>query len=136
MSIRSRWASQKSRLQIAEVKRVLDVLGAGLGLLVLSPLLTVISVLVWRFHGCPVLFVQERSGLGILIFKMCKFRIMTNEGDEHGGLLPDVQRLTVLVFPAKLQPGWATRALQRAQGGGEPDATATAASRVPAALQS
>src|ERR671910_309032 len=75
-------------------KRVLDVLGAGLGLLVLLPLLAVISALVWRFHGRPVLFVQERPGLGAKTFKMYKFRTMTDERDEVGRLLPDAQRLT------------------------------------------
>src|SRR5215210_8561798 len=75
-------------------KRVLDMLGAGLGLVVLSPLLTVIGVLVWRFHGRPVLFVQERPGLGAKTFKMYKFRTMTDERDEYGRLLPDAQRFT------------------------------------------
>ena len=44
--------------------------------------------------GSPVLFAQERPGLHGEIFKLCKFRTMTNERDENGELLPDEQRLT------------------------------------------
>ena len=75
-------------------KRLFDVLGAGLALVVASPLLAVIGVLVWRFHGRPVLFVQERPGVDAKIFKMYKFRTMTDERDEFGRLLPDARRLT------------------------------------------
>jgi len=72
----------------------MDVVGAGLGLLVLSPLLAVIGALVWRFHGRPVLFVQTRPGLNANSFSMYKFRTMTDERNEIGELLPDAQRLT------------------------------------------
>jgi lipopolysaccharide/colanic/teichoic acid biosynthesis glycosyltransferase len=75
-------------------KRIFDAVGSGLGLVMLSPLLAVIGALVWRFHRRPVLFVQERPGLGAKTFKMYKFRTMTDERDEHGRLLPDAQRLT------------------------------------------
>ena len=75
-------------------KRLFDVLGAGLLLAISSPVLVVISVLVWKFHGPPVLFVQERPGLDGTIFKMYKFRTMTDERGESGQLLPDEQRLT------------------------------------------
>src|SRR3954465_7223613 len=75
-------------------KRVLDLLGAGLGLVVLSPLLGVIAALLWRFYGRPVLFVQERPGLDTKTFRMYKFRTMQDLRDEAGDLLPDEQRLT------------------------------------------
>ncbi len=75
-------------------KRLFDVLGAGLVLVVSSPLLAVIAALVWRFHGRPILFAQERPGLDAKIFKVYKFRTMTDERDEHGRLLPDDRRLT------------------------------------------
>src|SRR5829696_9590199 len=75
-------------------KRVLDVLGAGLGLLVLSPLLVAIGALVWRFHGRPILFRQVRAGLNAKTFLMYKFRTMTDDCDEYGQFLPDAQRLT------------------------------------------
>src|SRR5829696_7177735 len=77
-----------------KAKRILDVLGAGLGSVVLSPMLAVIGILVRRSLGRPVLFVQERPGLDAKIFKMYKFRTMTEERDEFGRLLPDAQRLT------------------------------------------
>jgi lipopolysaccharide/colanic/teichoic acid biosynthesis glycosyltransferase len=77
-------------------KRTFDVLLSGLGVVVLSPLLAVIGLLVWRFHGRPVLFVQERPGRGTKVFKMYKFRTMTDAHDEHGRLLPDAQRFTRL----------------------------------------
>jgi sugar transferase EpsL len=77
-------------------KRLFDVLGAGLCLVLASPVLAAISVLVWRYHGRPALFVQERPGLDAKIFKMYKFRTMVDERDEHGRLLPDDRRLTRL----------------------------------------
>jgi sugar transferase EpsL len=77
-------------------KRLFDMLGAGLCLVLASPVLAAISVLVWRYHGRPVLFVQERPGLDAKIFKMYKFRTMVDERDEHGRLLPDDRRLTRL----------------------------------------
>lgn len=77
-----------------KVKRFLDVVGAGLGLVLLSPLLAVIGAFVWRFHGRPVLFTQERPGLDAKTFRMYKFRTMTDERDKFGRLLPDAQRLT------------------------------------------
>jgi len=76
-------------------KRLFDVLGAGLLLVISSPVLALISVLVRKFHGRPVLFVQERPGVDAKIFKMYKFRTMTDERDESGRLLPDDQRLTL-----------------------------------------
>ena len=75
-------------------KRLFDALGAGFVLLISSPLLVVIGALVWKFHGRPILFAQERPGLDAKIFKMYKFRTMTDERDEHGRLLPDDRRLT------------------------------------------
>lgn len=75
-------------------KRVFDVVGAGLGLALASPALAAISVLVWKFHGRPVLFVQERPGLGGKTFEMYKFRTMTDERDGNGALLPDAERIT------------------------------------------
>ena len=74
----------------------MDMLGAGAGLAISSPFLAVISILVWRSQGRPVLFVQERPGLDGKIFRMYKFRTMNDERDESGRLLPDAERLTHL----------------------------------------
>ena len=77
-------------------KRLFDVVVAVLVLVTASPLLILISVLVWRVHGRPILFVQERPGLDTKPFRMYKFRTMTDERDAFGRLLPDAQRLTRL----------------------------------------
>lgn len=76
------------------VKRFLDVILSGMAILVLSPLLLLIAVLELIFHGRPILFAQERPGLHGKIFKLHKFRSMTEEKDENGELLPGEQRVT------------------------------------------
>ena len=78
------------------VKRCIDIVGAGLGLIVLSPVLAVVAVLIWRQMGRPVIFRQMRPGLNGQAFCMYKFRTMTDNLDDHGNLLPDEQRLTAL----------------------------------------
>jgi len=75
-------------------KRVFDLLLSGCALLVLWPVLAVVAVLVRCKLGSPVVFCQERPGRDEKIFKMYKFRSMTDERDEHGDLLPDDVRLT------------------------------------------
>lgn len=75
-------------------KRVLDIILSLTALLILSPLLIVVSILVKIKLGSPVLFVQERPGLGEKIFKMYKFRTMLDARDYLGELLPDSERLT------------------------------------------
>lgn len=75
-------------------KRLLDVLVSGLGLLVLSPFFLVLGVLVRMRLGSPVLFRQERPGLGERVFTLKKFRTMTDKRDGSGRLLPDCDRLT------------------------------------------
>jgi lipopolysaccharide/colanic/teichoic acid biosynthesis glycosyltransferase len=78
------------------IKRSLDIIIAGLGLLILSPLLIVISLVILIQIGRPVLFIQMRPGLKGKPFYMYKFRTMTDETDEQGNLLPDELRLTRL----------------------------------------
>ena len=75
-------------------KRLLDILLSGTALLVLSPLLLVTAILVRVKLGSPVLFCQERPGKNEKIFKLHKFRSMTDARDENGDLLPDKERLT------------------------------------------
>lgn len=75
-------------------KRFLDILLSGCALIVLSPVLLVVAVLVRTNLGSPVIFCQERPGKDEKIFKMYKFRSMTDARDEHGALLPDEVRLT------------------------------------------
>ena len=76
------------------IKRPQDFLCALLACIVLSPVMLVVAILVKIKIGSPVLFAQERPGLHGEIFKIYKFRTMTNERDENGELLPDEQRLT------------------------------------------
>jgi lipopolysaccharide/colanic/teichoic acid biosynthesis glycosyltransferase len=58
------------------VKRAMDVLGAAVLLLLLSPLLLVLAAAVWLDSGRPVLYFQERLGRGGRVFRMAKFRTM------------------------------------------------------------
>ena len=76
------------------LKRFFDMLLSGWALLVLWPVLAVVALLVKTKLGSPVVFCQERPGKDEKIFKMYKFRSMTDERDENGELLPDDVRLT------------------------------------------
>lgn len=76
------------------VKRVLDILISLTALLLLLPVFLVLVVLVRIKLGSPVVFTQERPGRNEKIFKLYKFRSMTEERDSKGTLLPDEVRLT------------------------------------------
>lgn len=82
------------------IKRVLDIILSAIGLIILSPVLVIVAVLVRIKLGLPVLFSQERPGRidpatgRERIFRLYKFRSMTNETDVQGVLLPKEQRLT------------------------------------------
>lgn len=75
-------------------KRVFDLFCGVAALLVFWWLYIIIAILVRVKLGSPVLFCQERPGKDEKIFKLYKFRTMTDERDEDGNLLPDMQRLT------------------------------------------
>lgn len=76
------------------IKRMIDLLLSGIALIVLSPVYLVLAVLVRIKLGSPVLFSQERPGKNEKVFRMYKFRSMTDARDEAGNLLPDEERLT------------------------------------------
>jgi undecaprenyl phosphate N,N'-diacetylbacillosamine 1-phosphate transferase len=76
------------------IKRFLDAFLSTGALIVLSPVLIVTAILVRIKLGSPVLFTQDRPGRDERIFKLYKFRSMTNQRDENGKLLPDDVRLT------------------------------------------
>ena len=76
------------------LKRFFDIVLSFFALVLLSPLLAVLAVLVRIKLGSPVLFTQERPGKNGKIFRLYKFRTMTDERDENGELLPDDVRLT------------------------------------------
>ncbi len=89
-------ASSRRRAGFYEkyIKRILDIVLAGLFLLLFWWLYLILAGLVRKKLGSPVLFRQPRPGKDERIFQMVKFRTMTEEKDEAGNLLPDAQRLT------------------------------------------
>ncbi|WP_224250274.1 sugar transferase [Hyalangium gracile] len=76
------------------LKRFIDRLAAGVGLLCLSPVMATTALLVRATMGGPVLFRQVRPGRGGKLFQLVKFRTMLDTRDAEGNLLPDGQRLT------------------------------------------
>jgi lipopolysaccharide/colanic/teichoic acid biosynthesis glycosyltransferase len=77
-------------------KRLFDVIVAGAALAVLSPMMAGIALVVRAALGKPVLFTQERPGLRGRLFRLYKFRTMTDSRDEQGLLRSDSERLTGL----------------------------------------
>ncbi len=75
-------------------KRFLDIVLSGGALIVLSPILLITAYFVKIKLGSPVLFTQDRPGKSEKIFKMYKFRSMSDARDKDGNLLPDDVRLT------------------------------------------
>lgn len=76
-------------------KRIIDFSIALMVLLAISPVLLVITILLYVFNeGAGAFFLQERPGLHGKIFKIIKFKTMNERKDASGRLLPDVQRIT------------------------------------------
>lgn len=93
--VKNRKSKHKSRgIYEAYFKRVIDFICGMLVLVVLWPLYVVLAIMVRIKLGSPVLFTQDRPGKNEKIFKLYKFRTMTDERDEKGELLPDAKRLT------------------------------------------
>ena len=76
------------------IKRILDILISLTFIVLFSWLYLILTILVRIKLGSPVLFCQERPGYNEKIFKLYKFRTMTDKRDEKGNLLPDSERLT------------------------------------------
>ena len=76
------------------IKRLLDIVLSFIALILLSPVFLVLFVLVRVKLGTPVIFHQERPGYHEKIFRLCKFRTMTDKRGDDGELLPDADRLT------------------------------------------
>ena len=89
MAVRSR------EIQLA-IKRVFDVAGAAVALVLLAPLLAMIALAIWISMGRPILFRQVRPGLYGRLFTLYKFRTMRNAFGPDGTPLPDAERLTPL----------------------------------------
>ena len=75
-------------------KRFFDFVLSLIAIIVLSPIILIVAILVRIKLGSPVIFCQERPGKDEKIFKMYKFRSMTDERDAEGNLMPDEVRLT------------------------------------------
>lgn len=75
------------------IKRLLDIIISLCGIIILSPVYLLLAILVRIRLGSPILFKQDRPGKDEKIFKLYKFRSMTDEKDENGNLLPDEERL-------------------------------------------
>ena len=76
------------------IKRLLDIVLSLIAIIVLSPVYLIVAIVVRIQMGSPVLFSQDRIGNDEKVFKLYKFRSMTNEKDENGKLLPEEKRLT------------------------------------------
>ena len=76
------------------IKRPLDLFCGLSAIIFFSWLYLLVAILVRVFLGSPVIFTQDRPGKDEKIFKLYKFRTMTDEKDANGNLLPDSERLT------------------------------------------
>lgn len=83
------------------IKRPMDCFLSAAAIIVLSPVLLITALLVRVKLGSPVLFTQDRPGMDGKIFKLYKFRSMSDKKDKNGNLLPDDERLTT--FGRKLR---------------------------------
>ena len=85
---------KKCRIYQKYIKRLLDFAVSLVGAIILSPIIMIVAILVRIKLGSPVIFKQDRPGKDEKIFRLYKFRTMTDEKNEKGELLPDEKRLT------------------------------------------
>ncbi|GAA1370487.1 sugar transferase [Peribacillus frigoritolerans] len=76
------------------IKRTLDISLSFIGIIGLSPIILIISIMIVKKLGSPIFFVQARPGKDGKVFKMIKFRTMLNSTDKNGNLLPNELRHT------------------------------------------
>lgn len=76
------------------MKRLIDCTVSLIVLMFISPVLCITAILIYKYLGKPILFIQERSGINGKPFNILKFRTMTLDKDVNGFLLPDEFRLT------------------------------------------
>jgi len=79
-----------------KLKRLIDIVGSLIGLALSSPIIIVISIIIYFTMGRPIFFKQVRPGLKGKPFVIYKFRTMLDLKDEKGNLLPDEKRLTTI----------------------------------------
>ena len=79
------------------IKRGIDIAASAIGLICLSPILAAVTIwLHFANHGAGAFFRQDRPGLHGKIFRLIKFKTMTDRRDAAGHLLPDADRLTTV----------------------------------------
>ena len=78
------------------LKRILDILASGTGLIILSPMILYYAHKISKEMGSPVFYNSMRAGQNGKPFKFYKFRTMTDAKNNEGNLLPDAERLTDL----------------------------------------
>jgi len=76
------------------IKRTLDFVVSIVGLIIISPVIIVITVLLFFVNGGKPFFIQSRPGKDERIFKLIKFKTMNDRKDANGNLLPDMDRIT------------------------------------------
>ena len=81
-------------LYTCHIKRILDLILSLSAFIVLLPFLAIFAILIRLKLGSPILFTQDRPGKNEKIFKLYKFRTMTDDKDEDGKLLSNSDRLT------------------------------------------
>lgn len=77
----------------AVFKRLIDIVASSLVIVLFSWLYLIIAIVVRVNLGSPIIFTQDRPGRNGKVFKLYKFRSMSDKRDENGNLLPDKQRL-------------------------------------------
>ena len=76
------------------LKRIIDIVGSLIGIIILLPVYIIVAILVYRNLGSPIIFRQQRPGKNGEIFEMMKFRSMLDKTNKKGKVLPDEERLT------------------------------------------
>ncbi|WP_338358906.1 sugar transferase [Yeosuana marina] len=76
------------------IKKLIDVFFAFIGLLLLSPIFTIVFLILMFLNNGKPFFFQRRPGKNEKIFKIIKFKSMTDKKDPNGNLLPDSERMT------------------------------------------
>ena len=74
-------------------KPLIDKILALILIILFSPIMIIVAILIYLWDGKPIIFTQDRPGYKGKIFKIYKFRTMTNKKDKNGKLLPDEKRL-------------------------------------------
>ncbi|WP_166626736.1 sugar transferase [Jeotgalicoccus sp. S0W5] len=78
------------------IKRIFDFSVSSVGIVIISPVIAITSIVIAKKIGSPIIFKQTRVGKDNQLFDLYKFRTMTNEKDIYGNLLPNEMRHTMI----------------------------------------